>query len=366
MGRRLTPFASAVVGVAFLVTACGGGDGANAEDEAVAAADEFLDRYLEPSGRITRTDQGDDTVSEGQAYGMLFAVALGDEKRFRNMWEWTVENLQRDDSLLSWLWANGAVVDDQPAGDADLLAAAALAMAADRFDSPDLLLDAGVINDAIIAHETITIGNEVVLLPGPWAVHDRVMNPSYLVTPAMSGLFGWLDDPRWVAIAATSRETLDDLTAEAPHLPPDWATVGASGGQPEAQESPGGESPRYGWEAGRVLVQLAVDCRGEGQRIAARAWPFLEEQIANDELVAVYSLDGEPLETASHPLAIVAAASSAAAAGDEDRAAELLDDADELDDDTPTYYGAAWIALARLWLDTDLLGACRPGDPDIP
>ena len=34
-----------------------------------------------------------------------------------------------------------------------------------------------------------------------------------------------------------------------------------------------------------------------------------------------------------------------------------------LDEQAPSYFGAAWIALGRLWLDTDLLGGCRPGAP---
>ena len=363
--RRAAAIAMATAGAALLVSGCGGG-GPDAEEEAIEAAEDFLDRYLDPSGRIVRTDQGSDTVSEGQAYGMLFAVALGDEERFRDIWGWTDVNLQRDDGLLSWRWADGEIVDGEPAGDADLLAATALAFAARRFADPDLLTDAGLINDAIIANETMTFDEAIVLAAGPWAVSQRVINPSYLVTPAMSGLFWRLDESRWADVAATSREMLDELTEQAPHLPPDWATVDADGDHPEPQASPAGETPRYGWEAGRVLVQLAVDCRGTGQRIAARAWPFLEDEIDHDRLVAVYSMDGEALVSTEHPLALVAAASSAAAAGERERAAELLDEADELDDDTATYYGAAWIALARLWHDTDLLGACRPGHPTTP
>ena len=34
--------------------------------------------------------------------------------------------------------------------------------------------------------------------------------------------------------------------------------------------------PRYGYEATRALVQLAVDCQPAGRRVAARAWPFFD------------------------------------------------------------------------------------------
>ena len=65
-------------------------------------------------------------------------------------------------------------------------------------------------------------------------------------------------------------------------------------------------------------------------------------------------------------MALVAAAASAGAAGDAEAAAGLLDDAEAHDDAHPTYYGSAWVALARLWMDTTLIGGCRPGSPRSP
>ena len=52
----------------------------------VAAAQHFLDRYVDPDGRVVRIDQGGDTVGEGQAYGMLLAAAIGDSHRFDTIW----------------------------------------------------------------------------------------------------------------------------------------------------------------------------------------------------------------------------------------------------------------------------------------
>jgi endoglucanase len=332
-------------------------------EEALAAGDAFLDRYLQPSGRIARTDEGGDSVSEGQAYGMLIALAVDDEDRFRHIWSWTDEHLQRDDGLLAWRWADGGIADDEAAADADLLAAAALALAGARFGDADLTADARLINDAILAHEVLTVGRSPVLVAGPWAAQTRTVNASYLSTPAMSMLWDTLSEQRWGPIAAWSRTVLEGLTAQPPHLPPDWATVDASGGEPQAQPSPAGDPPRYGYEAARVIVQAAVDCRGAGQQLAARAWPFLAGEADGGELVATYGLDGYRLDPERHPLAFVAAAAAAAASGDRRAAADLLDAAADLDAEAPTYFGAAWIALGRLWLDTDLLGGCRPGAP---
>ena len=247
--------------------------------------------------------------------------------------------------------------------DADLLAAAALALAGARFGDADLTADALVINDAIFAHEVVTVGPSPVLVAGPWAAQTRTVNASYLATPAMSVLWDTLGEQRWGPVAAWSRGLLDALTAQPPHLPPDWATVDATGDDPRARPGPAGGPPRYGYEAARVMIQAAVDCRAAGQDVAARAWPFLAAEVDGGFLVATYTLDGQRLGPERHPLALVAAAAAAAAGGDEQRAADLLDSADDLDAEAPSYFGAAWIALGRLWLDTDLLGGCRPGAP---
>ena len=159
------------------------------------------------------------------------------------------------------------------------------------------------------------------LVAGPWAESSRTVNASYLATPAMSLLWETLDEQRWAPVAAWSRNVLAALTATAPHLPPDWASVDAAGGNPRAQPSPAGDSPRYGYEAARVIVQAAVDCSAAGQGVAARAWPFLGGEVDGGDFVATYTPDGQRLGGERHPLALVAAAAAAAASGDAGRAA---------------------------------------------
>jgi endoglucanase len=352
---------AAVAGVA--VTASRWDAPPSPQEQAVAAADDFLDRYLMTDGRVTRPDQRGDTVSEGQAYAMLLAAATSDEERFRLAWGWTDANLRRDDGLFAWRWADGAVVDEGAAADADLLVAGALAIAGQRFDDAGLVDAARRTSAAVLAAETFLAGEARVLAAGPWAVPRRTVNPSYLVVGMMSHLWWTASETRaWAPVAATSRELLDELTAAVPHLPPDWATVSGDGTDVRAAAAPSGEGPRYGYDALRVLVQLAVDCDRSGQSIAARPWSFLRGEVG-DGLAVAYDLEGGPVDTATHPAALVAAAASAAAAGDGDAAGLLLDVADDLDARHPTYYGAAWVALGRVWLDTDLLGGCRPGHP---
>jgi len=172
----------------------------------------------------------------------------------------------------------------------------------------------------------------------------------------------WLTgDQTWAGAMTTARALVSDLSASAPRLPPDWSVVGDAPTDVQPAPSPGGDSPRYGFDAARVLVAFAVDCKPNGRSIAAAAWPFfLSELEEGRRIVAVYDLHGQPLADYEHPTALVAAAAAADAAGADAAAAGLLDRAGELDVEHPTYYGAAWLALGRLWLDTDRLGGCPP------
>ena len=93
----------------------------------------FLDRYVDPDGRVVRHDQGGDSVSEGQAYGLLLAVAARDAARFDAIWTWEKANLQEPDGLFAYHWSDGAVVGTGAATDADLDTAWALVLAAAAF-----------------------------------------------------------------------------------------------------------------------------------------------------------------------------------------------------------------------------------------
>ena len=121
---------------------------ASLNQQAYRSVSSFLSAYVSPDGRVIRRDQGCDTVSEGQAYGMLVAAALGDAARFDSIWGWTQANLQRPDGLLAYHWANGGVRDRQAATDADLDAARALLVGGCRFGRSDLRAAAGRIGRA--------------------------------------------------------------------------------------------------------------------------------------------------------------------------------------------------------------------------
>lgn len=329
------------------------GDGAPRSADALG--EEFLAEWVD-DGRVVRRDQGDDTVSEGQAYGLLIALGVGDERSFDAIWDWTTENLQRPDGLLAWRW-DGGIVDDEPASDADLDAARALVVAGERFDRPDLSEQGAMHAALVLDRMTAVTASGRILLPGVWAAGTQpyAYNPSYASPGAFSVLGAATGDPRWAELAAGSAAVTTDLLA-ASDLPPDWAQVHADG---RVEPMPGpqgtGTDVRYSYDAARLALRYAESCAPADVALAAGLAPTLSREPV---LGAELDLGGGRLAEATHPLAYGARAASSAAAGDIGSARDDLAEAVSVSDATPTYYGAAWVALAPMLLESDRFGGC--------
>ena len=355
-----------LAGAVSLLTACsspGQGPAASdaggvraAEDRVRESAAEFLDRYVDPDGRVVRRDQGGDTVSEGQAYGLLLAQVAGDSDAVGRIWEWTAEHIQRPDGLLSFRADAERVLDDEAASDADVLAAWALLRAGDEHRDAGLRLA-----DAVLSHEVVEVpGVGPVLAAGPWAVGSpATLNPSYWAPGVFDDLARRTGEARWGQLADTALVLAESLTDGGRLLPPDWARV--DGADVTPSPAPGGAVPdvRYGLDAQRLLVWLAGGCDPAGQDLAAGAWELLEQPERSDALAL--RPDGTILDDQDGALPLVASAAAAAAAGvtaDRDR---LLDDAAEVSAAYPSYYQDAWAVLGPVLLTTDLLTPCEPG-----
>jgi len=349
---------TAVAAVVLVVGRAPAPTPSSAELVAVASATRFLDTYVDPDGRVVRRDQGGDTVSEGQAYGMLLAVAAGDRERFRSIWGWTQANLLRPDGLLSWQWRDGTLVDRESAADADLDAARALVLAGNRFADPVLTAGGTAMATALLDHETAQTPLGLVLTAGTWATTAPwAVNPSYFSPAAATELAAATGDPRWPLVAATGAAVTRKLLARNP-LPPDWAQVSRSG-DVTATQAPDGASPRFSFDAARVVVRTAESCNPADRALAATAATKLGGPVS--DLRGSYALDGSPTVSWQHPLVLAASAAADAAVGQQNGAAAALDAAQQLDQRQPGYYGAAWVALGRVLLQTDLLNSCTGG-----
>jgi endo-1,4-beta-D-glucanase Y len=369
MRLRILAVGGLIVGlavVAFAVLPRGSDDDADpvatANERALAASDAFFDRYVDPDGRVVRRDQGGDTVSEGQAYAMLIAVGALDRERFDRVWRWTQDNLQRPDGLLSFLWRDGEVADPQPASDADLDAARALLLASSRFDDETYRREAFRVAKGIAEKETARSDGQPVLLAGPWADYeDRlVVNPSYFAPRSYTVLSEATGDDVWRRLSASSRQIAAELTARGTRLPPNWAVIrGDMEIRATGPPSNEGEAPKYGFDAARLPLRYAESCDSRDRALAADVWR-VHSARGVDELSTRHDLDGERDEEGVHPVGLVGAAGAAQAAGDGQMARQLLSRAERLDEQFPTYYGSALIALGRLMLTTDRLGPCAP------
>jgi endoglucanase len=102
---------------------------------------------------------------------------------------------------------------------------------------------------------------------------------------------------------------------------------------------------------------MAVDPDPLGRSAAALAWGVFKETRPQD-IVTEHQLSGAAVGDIHSPITLVAAAGAAKAAGDSGAVATLLDVAQQLDSQHPTYYGGAWVALGRLLLTTNRLEPC--------
>jgi cellulose synthase (UDP-forming) len=348
----LLPASLAAIGGAEL------GPGSSLSSDADEAAAGFMSAYVRRDGRVVRRDQGGDTVSEGQSYAMLLAVALDDRATFARVWGWTRGHLQRPDGLLAYRWQGGRVVGGEAAADADLDSAFALALAAERFGVPAYRAQAAVLGRATLARETSRVAGGLVLVAGPWAAGEpRVVDASYFSPGAYAALARASPDPRWGALLASSRTVVRSLAAGGRRLVSDWADVGAEGSVSAAggPAPSGGGTPASGLDAVRVAVWDAAACAGADRRAAAALWPLYRGHPG----YVSYSLDGRPRGSARSAASFVAAAAAARAAGAVGASEALLAAASRWNSAHPAYYGAAWLALGRVLLTSRALGGCR-------
>ncbi|RKR73382.1 glycosyl hydrolase family 8 [Frondihabitans australicus] len=323
----------------------------------------FLADYLDSSGRIVRRDQGGDTVSEGQGYGMLVAVGVGDRSAFRSIWTWTKSNLERKDGLMAWQWKNGKVVDEQPASDADLDIARALVLAGTTFHDASYTKAGKALAGHIADDLTVGTPDGRVLLPGLWAKQAGgtagpwSYDPSYAAPATFSLLAKATGDDRWSQLVTGSRKVTGRIL-QSTALPADWEQIRADGSVVPLPNATGsGGTVMYGYDAGRVALRYAASCSADDTALAAKlAAPLAGKSPLPMEL----DLGGTPLNQDQSPLGYDARAAARASAGDASGARSDLRAADRLAQRTPTYYGSAWDALAALQLETTTLGGCSP------
>jgi endoglucanase len=247
----------ALAGLAAL--ACAGG--AHAADAFRSEWFLFQSRFLLPEGRVVDSGNGGVSHSEGQGWGLLFALGADDRPGFERILGWTRRVLRRPgDTLHAWRFRPDAalpVEDPNNATDGDICIAWALLEAGARWDEPDHTALGTAIARDILRLLVRRVGAYSVLLPGARGFDQAegvVINPSYYVFPAFGALARAVPDPAWVRVAADGLMLLRACRFGRWGLPPDWAVLGRTDG---GLTLPANWPPRFSYDAVRVPLYLA-------------------------------------------------------------------------------------------------------------
>ncbi|MGG6237697.1 glycosyl hydrolase family 8 [Nodosilinea sp. AN01ver1] len=276
----------------------------------------YRSRFIQDDGRVIDREDSDRTVSEGQAYAMLRAVAINDPATFDRTYSWAKNNLARLDAAgeptdLLWAWKWGqrpdnswGTLDANFATDADIDAATALILAARRWSCPQYLEDARALLADIWEHGTVEFPDGTrQLIPGPAAAFrlesDQViLNPSYFA-PASFRLFAEVDpDHDWNSLIDSGYTMLDDLGEfSATGLPADWIAYNPTTDTYRQLPLDYPLQSRYSFDAFRVWWRISQDAAWFN---APRAQAYLEARTPelirrwqyNRRLPARLTLDG--------------------------------------------------------------------------
>lgn len=305
------------------------------------------------NGRVLRHDQGDDIVSEGQAYALLISELAGADQTTRTIWSWTANHLQRSDGLLSWhANSNGTVLDKESAADADTLAAYALL----RYTGPDdeKLHAAGHrIADAVLARESVQVSGVPVVAAGPWATaQPAVIDPSYWMPAVDHELAAMTGNVAWSAAATKAVQLVDEVTNHGQLLPPDWAKL--QNGHLVATAAPSGSpGKQYGLDAQRIPLWFATSCLPNARDLVASWWHNVLSHDNRSSAIAL-TTSGDVVNNSQNALSMLAGAAAATAANDSSAATALRKQAKQHASKLPSYYGDAWLVLGQALLDGSL------------
>lgn len=178
------------------------------------------------------------TTSEGQSYGMFFALTANDRTVFRRILRWTEDNLAGGDltsRLPAWSWGKAAVgdwriLDPNSASDADLWMAYSLLEAGRLWNEHSYTVLGTLLAQRIAREEVAELpGLGAMLLPGKSGFTNTGtwrLNPSYLPVQVLTRLS--LQPGPWREI---KDNTVKLLTETAPKgYSPDWVLWGGPQG----------------------------------------------------------------------------------------------------------------------------------------
>ncbi|AOZ03349.1 endo-1,4-D-glucanase [Cupriavidus sp. USMAHM13] len=332
---------------------------------------QFLARLVQDDGRVIDPSTPEQhSTSEGQSYGMVFALIANDRATFDRLWQWSVANLGAGDlatRLPAWRWGRRSdgswgVIDANSASDADLWFAYALLEGARLWKQPRYATAARALLKQVAAQEVGSLpGFGTMLLPGPQgfmtggpkpadkaeaasaakddgkggarsdaksdAPRQWRLNASYLPVPVLRRLAAADGAGPWATLAVQAGRFITAVARQG--IVPDWSAYASPGGF--GTDAVKGDVSSYDairvylWSgmtpradaAGRAIRQALAP---HAQRMAGLAAP--PERMHADS----GALEGEgPLGFSAALLPFLAAAGSSGLAAQRSRAQGLAD-----------------------------------------
>lgn len=234
---------------------------------------QYKQAYISEGGRVIDPSSPNKiTTSEGQSYGLFFALVANDRPTFDRLLNWTEDNLAKGDltaHLPAWLWGEDdrqqwTVLDDNSAADSDVWIAYNLLEAGRLWGNRRYQTLGTLLLQRIAREEVVDLpGLGPMLLPGKvgFADSDRWrLNPSYL-PPQLLARFAQLHGP-WRMMQQTNQRLWLET---APHgFSPDWVVW-----QRDKGWQPDSVKPNIGsYDAIRVYLWAGMLANDDPQRAA--------------------------------------------------------------------------------------------------
>ncbi|SDS05823.1 endoglucanase [Pseudomonas asplenii] len=196
----------------------------------------YAERFVQKDGRMLGSSMDpNQSSSEGQSYGMFFALVANDPVTFDALWRWTRDNMAGADiaqNLPGWLWGptpagTWGIIDKNSASDSDLWFAYALLEADRLWKKPAYRADAQRILDNVqktLIRDIPGLGK--MLLPGPVGYEhpDQLwrFNASYTPIPLLRRFNKELPAGPWNAVAESTAKMIADKNMNRFGFVPDW------------------------------------------------------------------------------------------------------------------------------------------------
>ena len=198
----------------------------------------FADTFVQKDGRVVDITTGGRSTSEGQSYGLFFALVANDKVRFQSILDWTANNLANGDlrsNLPAWLWGRAEdddweILDKNPATDADMWIAYSLLEAGRLWERDDYQVLGRRVLENIWNSSVLKTEDTYSVLPAPNGFVSEKgarLNPSYSpefqmrLFQTVNPTQGW--DKLW-------KNTLAQIIAASPlGLVPDWYLLSPDG-----------------------------------------------------------------------------------------------------------------------------------------